>query len=294
MANQNNSQELKGWDKVVAWYARHSYAVNMIYSLGASVVIIGALFKILHWPGASYVLMVGMFTESFLFMLGIFEKPHAAYHWENVFPQLVGNEVKPVEGGNGVMGGATNSVSASSTTLPEAQMAALKEGIENLNKTAKQLSSLTDMSEATATLKANMVAAGKSVEAVATSLAQNSQNIGEQYAQLGTAYQSIVTEINAIIAGTKKYSQGVEGVNAQISSLNSVYELQLKAVQAQTEKINSATASFDTLANSANQMKADAAQAADAAKQYQAAQQTLAQQVADLNKVYGNMLNALA
>ena len=118
MANQNNPQELKGWDKVVAWYARHSYAVNMVYSLGASVVIVGALFKILHWPGASYVLMVGMFTESFLFMLGIFEKPHAVYNWENVFPQLIGHEEKELLGGNGLPG--TEPGKQVDTALPEA------------------------------------------------------------------------------------------------------------------------------------------------------------------------------
>lgn len=298
MANQNNSQELKGWDKVVAWYARHSYAVNMIYSLGASVVIIGALFKILHWPGASYVLMVGMFTEAFLFMLGIFEKPHASYHWENVFPQLVGNKVEAIHGGAAVVG---SGASQGSAALPEAQMLALKEGIENLNKTAKQLASLGDISDATAQLKANVLAAGQAVEGAATSIAQNGANIGTQYGQLAQAYQSIIAEINNIVAGTKTYGQGVEGVNAQMSSLNSVYELQLKALQAQaqalnaqTEKLNGATSSFEAIVQNAQQMQQSANQAAQAAQQYQTAQQQLAQQVTDLNKVYGNMLNALA
>ena len=80
MAN-NSQKNLSTWDRIVAWYAGKAYGVQMVYSVGASIVIVGALFKILHWPGASQVLMVGMFTESFLFLIGIFEKPHISYHW---------------------------------------------------------------------------------------------------------------------------------------------------------------------------------------------------------------------
>ena len=79
------------------WYESYQgkNIVNIIYSVGASVVIIGALFKILHWPGASQVLMVGMFTEAFLFVIGALERPHPEFHWENVFPQLLEYGTKP-------------------------------------------------------------------------------------------------------------------------------------------------------------------------------------------------------
>ena len=73
--------------KFFHWYESYQgkSIVNIVYSVGASVVIIGALFKILHWPGASQVLMVGMFTEAFLFLIGTLEHPHPEFHWENVF-----------------------------------------------------------------------------------------------------------------------------------------------------------------------------------------------------------------
>jgi|GEM_PF-155707 len=357
MANQNNPQELKGWDKVVAWYARHAYAVNMVYSLGASVVIVGALFKILHWPGASYVLMVGMFTESFLFMLGIFEKPHAVYNWENVFPQLIGHEEKELLGGNGIPGNVTDTPERKTvdTALPEAELKALQEGIQNLSKTAQQLASIGEVADATAQLKKTITAAGqgletasagltdnmakagkgiedatvalagslgkagqgvdvavaaaagniaKAGEAVAESqqtLAKNTQSLGENYDALAKKYQAVIADMDAVIAQTKANGKGLESVNAQIASLNSVYELQLKeinaqaaAFRAQTEKVNGVSATVDQLAQDTKQIQAAAAQALEAGKQYQTAQQKLAQQIADLNKVYGNMLNALA
>ncbi|MBR1807805.1 MAG: gliding motility protein GldL [Paludibacteraceae bacterium] len=353
MANQNNPQELKGWDKVVAWYARHSYAVNMVYSLGASVVIVGALFKILHWPGASYVLMVGMFTESFLFMLGIFEKPHAVYNWENVFPQLIGHEEKELLGGNGLPGSEPGK--KVDTALPEAELQALKDGIQNLSKTAQQLASIGEMADATAQLKKTMVAAGEGLEnatagltdnlakagkavddataslagnmgkagkavedatvtlagnfakagqtvlASQEELAKSTQGLGQQYDQLSKTYQTVIADMENVIKGTKACGKGLEEVNAQIASLNSVYELQLKdlnaqsaAFRTQTEKVNGVTATIEQLAQDAKQMQATASQALEAGKQYQSAQDKLAQQIADLNKVYGNMLNALA
>jgi len=63
------------------WYNRPAiqHAVQVVYSLGASVVIIGALFKILHWQGASVVLSIGMFTEAFLFALSALERPFKTY-----------------------------------------------------------------------------------------------------------------------------------------------------------------------------------------------------------------------
>ena len=58
--------------------------VGAVYSLGASVVIIGAMFKILHLPGAGITLGIGMVTEAVLFAIGVFDKPHTEYHWQNV------------------------------------------------------------------------------------------------------------------------------------------------------------------------------------------------------------------
>lgn len=329
MANKANAQELKGWDKVVAWYARNAYAVNMIYSLGASVVIIGALFKILHWPGASYVLMVGMFTESFLFMLGIFEKPHATYHWENVFPQLVGDETKELLGGNGVSGVAEKKDAPEVPVISEAELKALKEGIHKLGDTATQLASIGKVADATVQLTEKMANAGKAMETAGDEFKANlgksgaaaqqfvesqqklmaaSEGLGAQYQALGQKYeavsqqyQAVTADMNQVVAATKNFGKGVDQVNQQLSALNSVYELQIKdlyaqsaAFKAQTEKVAGVSKLVDNMAQNAQQMTIAATAAMKASQEYQAAQQKLAQQVADLNKVYGNMLNAVA
>ncbi len=61
---------------------------NIAYSIGAAVVIWGALFKILHLPGGSTLLCIGMGTEIAMFLLTAFDRPPKDYHWEDVFPVL--------------------------------------------------------------------------------------------------------------------------------------------------------------------------------------------------------------
>ncbi|MDE5872265.1 MAG: gliding motility protein GldL [Muribaculaceae bacterium] len=61
---------------------------NFAYSIGAAIVIWGALFKILHLPGGSTLLCIGMGTEIAMFLLTAFDRPPKDYHWEDVFPVL--------------------------------------------------------------------------------------------------------------------------------------------------------------------------------------------------------------
>ncbi len=298
MDNQKKSGFAKGWDKVVKWYANHAYAVNIVYSVGASVVIIGALFKILHWPGASQVLMVGMFTESFLFILGIFERPHAVYNWENVFPQLIGHEQKELLGGNGIAGACAGQTeqSAAVPALSEETLKSLQEGIDNLGKTANQLATLGNVATATHSLVEKMNTASVAAE----SFANTQTALSNATRTLGQSYQTISADMDAIVKQTQNYGKGMEAVNAQMASLNSVYELQLKDLQAQSAAFKNQTDSVDKITSVIEAMTADAktmqqnnAAALEATALYLAAQQKLAAQVADLNKVYGNMLNAL-
>ena len=61
-----------------------------LYGIGAAVVILGALFKIMHWEGANYMLVVGLGTEAVIFFFSAFEKPATDYDWSLVYPELAG------------------------------------------------------------------------------------------------------------------------------------------------------------------------------------------------------------
>jgi gliding motility-associated protein GldL len=63
-----------------------------LYGIGAAVVIVGALFKIQHWPLAGFFLITGLSTEAIIFMFSAFEPPHEEYDWSLVYPELATGE----------------------------------------------------------------------------------------------------------------------------------------------------------------------------------------------------------
>ena len=64
--------------------------MGMLYGWGASIVIVGALFKIMHWPGAGAMLTTGLLTEAVIFFFSAFEPPHMEVDWALVYPELAG------------------------------------------------------------------------------------------------------------------------------------------------------------------------------------------------------------
>lgn len=309
------------------WYESYQgkKVVNTVYSAGASVVIVGALFKILHWPGASYVLMAGMFTEAFLFIIGVFEKPHPEFHWENVFPQLLefgtkpelleekatqprptllgagveGKPAMPMGGGIGIAAPVATAAApaAAGPNLPavsDEEAKSFKSSIAELAKTAKQLAGA---GEAAEKLAASYGAADASIQG----LTQNAQVCQQNMAVVGTSLQNMAVSAQAqqqsfdavgaslqsVAATAQAYQQNIEAVGAKVGSLNSLYELQINSINAQNQ-ISAA------LAKDLQTLQANTTVAAKSSEAYSAGAQQLAQQVASLNQVYGNMLNALA
>ena len=304
--------------KFMHWYESYQgkNIVNIVYSVGASVVIIGALFKILHWPGASEVLMVGMFTEAFLFIIGALERPHPEFHWENVFPQLLeygtkpelleekSRQPRPTLLGAGtadspVVGsatGATNAGVAKVPSLKEEDLKALKDGIADLAKTATQFSELGKVAQTGVKLGEKLAAAELATETYTAATAT-----------LAQTYAQVTGDMQTIAADTQAYKAGVEQVGQKIASLNSVYELQLQAVNANVEAQKLAVASTEDVVAGQKRVLASVEEVLAAQKQaiasaneavaaqtaFAASAKQLQQQVADLNGIYGNMLNAL-
>ena len=326
MATENAANQGFG-ARFFHWYESYQgkNVVNIVYSAGASVVIIGALFKILHWPGASQVLMVGMFTEAFLFLIGTLEHPHPEFHWENVFPQLLeygtkpelleekSHQPRPTLLGAGVAGGAavaaTNltagvsgaaaapvaaAPSAKAPALKDEDFKALKDGIADLAKTASQLSELGKVADkslklgekldaaeiATETYSSKMVAAADTYVSKLSAAGAATDSYAAATVNLAQRYSEVSADMQRVAEETKAYKQGAEQVGKSIASLNSVYELQLQAVNAQVAAQKEAAAS--------------AKAAAEAQLAFANGTKQLQKQVADLNAIYGNMLNALA
>ena len=132
-------------------------------------------------------------------------------------------------------------------------------------------------------------------------MAATTAKLGEKLEIAGAAMDKFAATATNISGQSEAYEKGLNAVNANLNNLNAVYELQLKNVQAQSEalklqadKTNAATAQVELLADDMKKAAAAAAAAAKSSEAYESAAKQLAAQVADLNKVYGNMLNALA
>lgn len=238
----------------MGWYESYSgkRVTGIIYSVGASVVIIGALFKILHWPGASQVLMLGMFTEAFLFLIGTLDKPHTEFHWQEVFPQLLGKGTNPevlqqlstrprptllgagVAGGsngfaggeplqkNGFAGGEPlqgHAPIAGGTQILDAQSAAqMKNSINTFAVAAQQFGELGKVAAQNVQLGNTLSAAGEATNkyiASQESLASVTQTLGQQ----------LVNTVKVLHSSTDTFAKSYSDMGTQLAgAVNSVQE----------------------------------------------------------------------
>ena len=306
MSSSKEVAKQGAWAKFMHWYESYQgkRVVACVYSLGASVVIVGALFKIMHFPGAGVMLTVGMGIEALLFAIGCLDKPHAEFHWENVFPQLVafGSDPKVIEEladrpRPTLLGDCSGSSSTTVPMMDDKSLASLKEGIANLSKTANQLSELGTIAVATEKLNVKLDAAGDAAEQFVLA----GTKIGAAGEELSATYAQVNANMQKVVAGTQAHENQLASIATQLSSLNSVYELQLKALQsqveaykAQTEKVCAATSQVEAMSANVKAMLADVDTAKKNQEAYSAGIKELAGHVADLNKVYGSMLNSLS
>ena len=194
----------------------------------------------------------------------------------------------------GSMAPAGEVSSAKAPSLKDEDFKALKEGIADLAKTATQFAELGKVAQTGVKLGEKLEAAGAATEAYSTKMTAAADTYVTKLAAAGTATDSFTSATSALaqtyaqVSGdmqniaeeTKAYKAGVEQVGKSIAALNTVYELQLQSVNAQTEAQKAAAAA--------------AKESAEAQAAFAAGAKQLQKQVASLNDIYGNMLNALA
>lgn len=271
--------------------------VSAAYSAGASVVILGALFKILHWEGANYMLMAGMGTEALIFFLGVFDTPHKEFDWGQIFDfgsnkqkmNLVGaGSAVPVSSGKGL---------DYAESLSDGDVKKLSEGIKNLSDTANNLQVIANVAVAANGLAKNIDTASEA----AVSFATTQQKLNTTTEKLSASYQGITSDVETSVNNTKAYAEKVADMNKNLASINSIYEIQLRHIQSQNEGLSQQAESIREVAGQLNNIVGDLNKTKEAtglsfeeAQKYQQATKKLAKQVEDLNAVYGNMLNALS
>ena len=252
--------------------------MGLLYGWGASIVIVGALFKIEHWPGASAMLIVGLGTEALIFFVSAFEPPHREVDWTLVYPELAGIEDDDLENRKRRVGaGQGDAVSQElDKMLEEAKIGpelieSLGTGFRNLSDHAAKLNNISDASVATNEFVDNIKSASGKVGQLSESYERASQAL---------------TDLSVSNEASRDYTESISGIAGKLSELNSVYELQLKAAN---EHMSASEQAFSGIGELMNNLQ----QSVESTKQYKENIAELSQNLSALNTVYGNMLSAM-
>lgn len=287
-----------------------------VYGFGASIVIIGALFKINHWPGGTFVITLGLITEAIIFFFSAFEPLHEELDWTLVYPELAGmsdpDEIenfkesiyepgnRPIEkiedilSSSGVdnemltrLGNGFNQLGESAKALAEISGAtvATREFVSNLQNAANSVGSMNE------TYNASAISIKESATSLSNAYFETADNIKKSGNQIALSYQEIATTIQNnhknIAQGSKEYEEQLGNLGKNLSNLNNVYLDQIKET---SDQMRGSKELYSGLNDMINNLKASV----DETNKYKDEISKLKENISSLNGIYGNMLNAMS
>jgi len=297
-----------------------------LYGIGASVVIIGAMFKIQHWPLASFFIILGLSTEAVIFFFSAFEPLHEELDWTLVYPELAGmtdpdelDEYKEgAVSGRGVTLDRFDDLFKQAEIKPES-IQKLGDGLTSLNKTAENLSDISEASVATREYLKNVRAAADSVTTLTNNYSQSTSDlassvsslsqtynktadlisnsgkeIAEKFVQSGMSLADSYTQLSEkmkadyeiITKGNVSFGDHLTNVNKNLNALNSAYELHLKNANEQMKGV-------DDVYKGIGQMMQQLKTSTEETQKYKDEMSKLSKSISELNTIYGNMLSAM-
>ena len=316
-------------DKIVTSKA-YKETTAKLYGMGAAVVIVGALFKINHWPGAGPMLIIGMGIEALIFFASAFEPLHVTYDWSLVYPELAGMEDAHGHGAEkekkekkkdkkaeasvqiegGVVGGTTIIGGLSNTQELDKMLADAKIGPELIESLGKGLQNL---STTTAGLN-NIAGAAAASEKFTTNINVASESVVE----LSSAYKKTADNLNKDLLVSGEYLSSVQEATSAVSTLANIYKetantlsvgdaSYLDELKTMASSLSSINALYEMqIQNSSTQLEAtkavqeridnlvvNFADTAENVLRYKEQVNALSKKVGALNDIYGNMLAAM-
>lgn len=250
-----------------------------VYGIGAAVVIIGALFKILHLEGANAMLMIGLSVEAGIFFLSAFEPKHEEPDWSKVYPELAEDYEGPVNAtariSNRPAGGESPLLKIDemlkTAKVDQNLLDNLGKGLTNLATSASQMNSLSNAAVAT-----NEYA--KNVQSASSAL----QEMNKSY---GTAMKAVSAMADAS-KDTSEYHSQVQKVTKNLAALNTIYEMELKDADSHVKNMNKF---YESLTGAMQGLS----KVGENTSKFTSELGTLTANVTALNKVYGGMLTAM-
>ncbi len=278
--------------------------MTKLYGWGASVVIIGALFKINHYPFANVLLAVGLSTEALIFFFSAFEPLHKEYDWSLVYPELAGLEEETHKKGKD-KDKKLPVTQQLDKMLEEAKIGpelieSLANGMRNLSENASKMTGVSDAAFATDSYVTNLQNASESVQQLSGQYVRTAEalskdiNSSEEYLMNVQKASSAVGSLASIYDETARslksdgnsYNEQLQKIAGNLTSLNALYELQIQSSNQQMEDTNKIQENISKFMVNLNE-------SVEHTMKYKDQVEMLTKNVSALNSVYGNMLAAM-
>jgi len=302
---------------------------NFAYSVGAAIVILGALFKILHLNGGNTLLMVGMGTEVLMFLLTAFDRPPREYKWEEVFPALkkgqddhsdepaeavTDNEADntastPVQGnvtggnqpttvyitGPGATAAPATATAAGMATGPQAVPGATTGPVVGDDDAAMLSEAIHRMSAATEQLTqmADMTQATRDYMLQMAEISRELNRLSETTRALNGVSEVLLDSYRAITENSELITRSSSGYVQQMEALNHNVSGLNTIYEIQLKSVSSQLDSIDRVNRGIKDIRDMYEKSAATSGRYCEETEKMARYMQQLNRVYENMIHAM-
>lgn len=245
-----------------------------IYGIGAAVVIVGAMFKIMHWPLANEMLVVGLSTEAVIFFFSAFQPMPHDPEWHRVYPQLADDWNDPLLGEdhpNDNLPAKSLNEMMSDADIDQEMIDRLGTGLARLSESTEQLRDLSDTAAATNEYNENVRAASESL------------------VQMNRSYGETVEAMSSMASATldsQEYHSQIQNITKNLGALNAVYEMELQDANSHLKAMNNFYGNLSSAMENMTSVSQDT-------EQFKDEMANLTTNLNHLNTVYGNMLAAM-
>ena len=243
-------ENLSGFKKFQALTQTKGYKTFMgyVYGIGASVVMIGAYFKLTHIPGADFMLGLGLGVEALIFFLSAFEPQHLDYQWDNVFVELEedwnGEERTQFNansnGGNGLNSSEMNHAIMQAMAATHDYTNAIEQATRNVNnfandyvKASEQLSTSLgklDLSALDTNTLKKVATSMQSLNSIYELQLQSMEQTSKASSNLAATMNSYMDNLNASANNANELNKQLNQLASRLSALNNVYGSMLSAM----------------------------------------------------------------
>jgi gliding motility-associated protein GldL len=264
--------------------------MGYLYSWGASVVMVGALMKLEHYPLSSYFLVIGLGTEAVIFFFAGFEPLPEEWEWDRVYPELAEKKSKldkkafrPTVSGSPTQ--RFDEMLAKAEISPEL-FAKLGNGLQKLADSSNKISEITTAHIETQQFSNSIKKASENLNSFGDAYKNSTEELNRSASTLTQSYTKTAEMISKLSTSNQGYAEQLEKMNKNLGALNSVYELQLRGEDAH---LKTSKAVYEGLDSMIDNLQASVQNT----KQYRDEVEKLGKKLSALNKVYGNMLTAM-